>query len=602
MLRAWTHKSLAGLVLAGAVCLAVPSATRAAETISLSGAITGRVMGADGIGQMGATVILWNRQGRQFAKVLTDSQGVFKFLGLVPDLYSLKVTFASFVPAMRKNILVQPGMRSVLNVNLSTLFSTIQFAYPPTESSGLMSDDWKWVLRSSAPTRPVLRFTGDALARNNAGGSSHTAIFSGTRGLLKVSAGEGPVASSVGNEADLGTTFALATSLFGNNTVQFSGNLGYGSQTGVPSAASRTRYSRNIGAGNPEVSVTMRQLFLPGRLGAAMTGNDTALPMVRSMAASYDDRTQLTDDLTAQYGFTLTSISFLDHLNYASPYARLAYSLGDLGQVEVAYTAGDARPDLASQGQRDGDLQQSLNTLGLFPRVSLREGRARIQRGDNYEVTYSRKMGSRTYLVSAYRESVTDAALSIVAPLGMYASGDILPDLFTGAATFNAGDYHSNGYTVAVTQHLGEHVATTVMYGSMGVLKAASGEVVSNSPDELRAMIYASRQNAATARITATSPRTGTHMIASYQWTADHRAVTPGHAYSTLEAHQVPGLNVYVRQPIPVLAQLPWRMEATADLRNLLAQGYLPLGAPGGQQVTLVETPRSFRGGLSFIF
>ena len=47
---------------------------------------------------------------------------------------------------------------------------------------------------------------------------------------------------------------------------------------------------------------------------------------------------------------------------------------------------------------------------------------------------------------------------------------------------------------------------------------------------------------------------------------------------------------------------LPWRMEATADLRNMLAQGYLPLGMASGQRVLLVETPRSFRGGLSFIF
>jgi hypothetical protein len=43
-------------------------------------------------------------------------------------------------------------------------------------------------------------------------------------------------------------------------------------------------------------------------------------------------------------------------------------------------------------------------------------------------------------------------------------------------------------------------------------------------------------------------------------------------------------------------------MEASADLRNLLAQGYLPLSAAGGQRLLLVQTPRSVRGGLSFIF
>jgi hypothetical protein len=168
----------------------------------------------------------------------------------------------------------------------------------------------------------------------------------------------------------MGTAFALATSLYGNNMLQVSGNVGYGSQTGVPTAAFRTSYSRNLGGGNPEVSVTMRQLFIPGRLGAALAGNEGALPMLRSMAASFDDRSQLTDVLSVQYGFTLNSISFLDHLNYASPYARLAYSLGDYGEVAFAYTSGDARPDLAGKGQQDADLQRELNTLGLFPRIS----------------------------------------------------------------------------------------------------------------------------------------------------------------------------------------------------------------------------------------
>ena len=57
-----------------------------------------------------------------------------------------------------------------------------------------------------------------------------------TRGMLKVSAGDGSLASSVNTEADVGTAFALATSLYGNNLLQVSGNVGYGSQTGVPSA------------------------------------------------------------------------------------------------------------------------------------------------------------------------------------------------------------------------------------------------------------------------------------------------------------------------------------------------------------------------------
>jgi hypothetical protein len=279
----------------------------------------------------------------------------------------------------------------------------------------------------------------------------------------------------------------------------------------------------------------------------------------------------------------------------------VTWSLGDGAEVDFAYTSGNARPDLAGAASQDTDFQRELNTLALFPRISLREARPKIQRGEEFEMAVSKKVGARTYHASVYREVVTNAALSLVAPGGLYDSGDILPDLFSGSSIFNAGDYQSTGYTAAVTQNIGEHVSATLMYGSMGTLTAGAREIVSDSPDELRSMIHAGRRHAATTRVTATSPWTGTHMIASYQWANDHRSLTPGNLYSTQSFRPMPGLNIYVRQPIPT-GMLPWRMEATADLRNMLAQGYLPIGMANGQQVMLVQTPRSFRGGVSFIF
>ena len=47
---------------------------------------------------------------------------------------------------------------------------------------------------------------------------------------------------------------------------------------------------------------------------------------------------------------------------------------------------------------------------------------------------------------------------------------------------------------------------------------------------------------------------------------------------------------------------IPVRMEASAEMRNLLAEGYMPFAMRDGRQVLLMHTPRSFRGGLSFIF
>src|ERR1017187_4617092 len=217
----------------------------------------------------------------------------------------------------------------------------------------------------------------------------------------------------------------------------------------MPVTAFRTGYRRNAPGDGPEVSITVRQLYLPGHLGAAMTGAEPAAPMLRSMSASFDDRSQISDNVTMQYGFTMDSVSFLNRLNYFSPYARLNYSLGEGGELAFAYTSGNARPDLDGQASSDSGLQRNLNTLGLFPRISVRGGRPRIQRGEEYELTYTRKLASRTYEASAYRESVTNAALTMVAPDGMYSGADLLPDLFGGNSIFNAGAYRSMGYTAA---------------------------------------------------------------------------------------------------------------------------------------------------------
>jgi hypothetical protein len=602
MLKAKTHKTVASLVI-GAACMALPAFAASPLPVKLAGTIAGVVSDSGGTPQMGATVILFNRQDRPVQKIQTDDRGEFHFAGLFPEFYSVRVSLATFFPAFKRGILVQPGMRSILSVSLNTLFSTIQLSYPVAIDSGsIMSDDWKWVLRGSASTRPVLRLLGDPPPADVADRGEHTSRFSDTRGMLRVSAGDGPIASNVTNEADMGTAFALSTSLYGNNLLQVSGNLGYGSQTGVPAAAFRTSYSRSFAGGNPEVSLTMRQLFLPARLGPALAGNDAALPMLRTMSAGLDDRKQIADNVTVQYGFTLDSVTFLDRLNYFSPYSRITWSTPNGGSLEFAYTSGNARPDLGGPtAEEAADLQHDLSTLGQFPRISLRGGKPKIQRGEEYEAAYSRKAGSRTYRISAYYEMVRNASLSMLTPDGLFPGGDILPDLFTGNSTFNLGDMHNPGFDLSVTQDLGDHISATLVYGSEGTMTVANQELVSNNPDELRAMIRAGRKHAATAQLTATAPRTGTHLVASYQWSGDQRWVMSGNLYSTQSNRPMPGLNIYVRQPLPRLGGLPWRMEATAELRNMLAQGYVPINV-AGQRLLLFDTPRSLRGGLSFIF
>ena len=44
---------------------------------------------------------------------------------LLPDIYSIRVTLATFLPAIKDRVEVKPGMRSLLEINLSRVFSSI---------------------------------------------------------------------------------------------------------------------------------------------------------------------------------------------------------------------------------------------------------------------------------------------------------------------------------------------------------------------------------------------------------------------------------------------------------------------------------------------
>ena len=137
------------------------SVSRAASPAITSGSIAGFVRDSTGVPQMGASVMLFNRYERLIQRTITNERGLFGFDSLTPDLYSVRVSLASFVPAMKQKIAVQPGVQSLLYVDLASVLSSIELVYAPPGQSALMSDDWKWTLKAASSTRPVLRFLPD---------------------------------------------------------------------------------------------------------------------------------------------------------------------------------------------------------------------------------------------------------------------------------------------------------------------------------------------------------------------------------------------------------------------------------------------------------
>jgi hypothetical protein len=346
----------------------------------------------------------------------------------------------------------------------------------------------------------------------------------------------------------------------------------------------------------------MRQVYLPLRAGAAIFGGmQESVPVLRALSATLKDETRLTESLRLEYGFSLDSVTFLDRLNYASPYGRLTYELGKNQALQFSYASGVPPAELfAHDREGAGQIQGDLAGLALFPRISLRSGHVRLQRSQSWEAGYRRVMGSRTVSAALYSEAVSNAAVTIAGAQSLGSSEDLLPDVFSESWIFNAGRYHTLGYIASLAQKFGDHLDAAVAFASGGALTVNDTASEAGSPDELRALIRRGHRHSITARASGLSPWTGTQFRASYQW-ADLASVTPSHMYLTQSMQEAAGLNLQVRQPIPYFGGLPGRLEATADLRNLLAQGYVPVSAAGGRMF-LVPYPRSLRGGLSFIF
>src|SRR5579871_5599628 len=190
-----------------AVMVLSASTSFAAEPTPLAGSIAGFVRDSTGIPQMGATVLLFNRSERLILKTITNERGIFGFSLLNPDLYSVRVSLASFVPAMKQKIAVQPGMQSLLYVDLASVLSSIELVYAVPGQGALMSDDWKWTLRGSLATRSVLRLTPEMSVSdpNKRDKPAGTSVFSDTYGVLRVSAGDPGSLGGTISQPDLGT-------------------------------------------------------------------------------------------------------------------------------------------------------------------------------------------------------------------------------------------------------------------------------------------------------------------------------------------------------------------------------------------------------------
>jgi|HubBroStandDraft_4_1064222.scaffolds.fasta_scaffold16006_2 hypothetical protein len=557
-----------------AYCVLLASLCVAASAGVTPGSISGYVRNTAGTPQMGATVQLVSAAG-QLMVVHTDGKGYFAASSLVPGSYDVHVSAPSFLPTLREDVVLAAGASKILNITLNTLFEAVSML-PPLKKNNDENDSWKWTLRNTA-NRPVLRFDGDTalIVETQQEGQQ----LKGTLALMAGAASEG-----YGSASDLGTAFSVEQSIFHTGTLGFSGDLGYGE--GTPDGVLRTSYVRKGSDGwDQSVALMVRRFSAPdtvphgGALGA--------------ISMSYSDGFSIGHVLDFQVGGEAEAIQFLgqeDNAFRPSAIADLHLSSNTILEYRYSTTEPNTR---ASKGfdTAPADLTETA------PRMSMVNGDPLLENAHHHEVSLSERMGDNKVQLAYYNDRVKDPALLGVGVINTY-TGDILPDPYSGTFSYNGGELQAQGVRFVFQHRVSNNFTATIDYAYGGVLELEQPGV---SWTAVRNNLESGWRHSAALKLNGYVPRTHTKWIASYRWTSGQTLV-PVDLFNASAGQTDPYFNLFIRQPLPHFHGMPGGMEAIIDVRNLLAQGYVPVVGPDGQTVYLVQSARSVRGGLAFTF
>ena len=538
------------------------------------GSISGSVTDSSGIAQMGATVEMLAVGTGQSILAYTDAVGHFTITGLVPGTYDIRVSAPSFLPTVREDVSLAAGAAKVVNITLNTLFEAARIM--PSRKRGSDDDDsWKWTLRSTV-NRPILRFDDGIPVVVEASQQEHN--LKGSLAFMAGGTNEG-----YGSASDLGTAFNLEQSVFSWGAVAFDGSLGYG--TGTPDGILRATFLSTAAGGAPhQVAFTMRRFSAPDLL--VHRGS------LQAFALSSANTMEIGDFLELQYGGELQTIQFMGRANAFRPYGSADWHLGDSTIIEYRYATSEPTTRTAKS------FESSSADLGeAGPRMTLLNGTPLLENAHHHEVSLSQRWGDNHFQLAYFNDRVKDPALLGVGEIGVD-TGDFLPDVYSGTFSYNGNALETQGVRFVYQRKLTSYVSGALDYAYGGVLDLEHPGI---GWDAIRTDMHPAWRHSAAVKLNGVVPRWNTEWIVSYRWTSGS-ALTPVDMFNASAGQTDAFFNLFVRQPIPRMHFVPGRMEAMIDLRNLLAQGYVPVIAPDGNTVYLVQSARSVRGGVAFTF
>jgi hypothetical protein len=560
------------------------------------GSLAGIVSDNKGVPLMGATVMVvgpmafaTEATSQTVERMITDAHGRFTIGHLVPGWYSLKVSSPTRLPAMRNGVRVEAGETVVATFVLTDILAPIRFQVPGNSVSS-WGDDWKWVLRTSSTTRPILRYREQPPAKQVASKDRKASVPQSERvaGLLPGSTLRDPLAEDFG----MASVFAYLQPLAADSDVLAEGSFAPTGEGAVGTLFRRTQLQDSP----QQVGLIFHQFSLvPGQSVPSGTSALNAFAQARGLVATYSETRLISPKVTVTAGMDINYLNAIDSVFTAQPHVNLEYQATP--QTVLSAEFGSAR------GEGSNSLLDRLSLLNAFPQITQRDGHLEMEQLNHTELAVNHRMGrSARVQAAAYHDGLRNAAVWGLGHSadGQAFAGNALPNPAGNGIVINGGNYQSVGFRAVFAQTFGSRVEVLGAYASGSAL-SARGFVMQNSHPYAQGMLTPEQTNSLIGKITAELPGTHTRFSSSYEWVPNDRVTLVDPAgQGNLQVQ--PYLGVQIRQPIPTRNFLPVHIDAVADFQNLLSQGYIPAAQAGRKPLVLSSGYHTIRGGFSVQF
>jgi hypothetical protein len=560
-----------------------------------AGRITGRVKDKDGIALMGAVITIFkpDKSGGTISFTRSDKNGSYSLANLTPGSYYLQVTHQGYQPVTTAKVKIDPGRTVSMDVILQEFLGLI------SNDSDPRNWDLRTVMRSSSDRRLIFRdLPGVVLAENDPPFyRSGVVNVTSSTGL----GGENYSAFPSQGRSGVLSNFAYTEPLSEHGRMIFSGQLnsGYDSYWRVrntfnyrPTPDRDMKFS--VGYGRMNVSgADMSSVARP----AQFFSEDPSLREsgVQTVAVGFEGSDQFLDTMAVEYGFDFSRLYYGSTKSFFSPFFQLVITPWDAWVFKAAI-ASKRLSDNNSLVLPDGEV---LNLMEPTYITDV-DGSIRLSQFKHAEVSVGRSVTDDTAVeLAVYEDRMNGPGMPFVVT-------SVTQDGTTSRlAQLSDGQSAQHGMRLSVNRRILDCLNGSIAYvygtatSPTGLDETVSADVLAR---DLLNHMQRSYYNSVTGQLSASFPRTKTHLSTIIRWYPGD-PVTPIDLFADRTDIMTKGVNFRLRQaiPLPEFMGNTGRWEALVDVRNLFDQGRDVIRTNDGELV-LTRNPRSLRFGINLNF